>query len=145
MELTDMVEGYELLRSTSQLDPLYSETGRIILLHDDQSVRVYLTIGLDSWEDITLEIEVFMGVSRKVKSVQSQSVYDYENDTSLSKGQLLECISLIEYLLRLEESGFKLEIVLDDCIWTARYTVNHKPDTQLFGIVVPPNHLEKMS
>ena len=137
MELTDLVEGYELLRSTSQLDPIYSETGRIVLLHDDGSVRIYLTKGSDSWEGVTLEIEIFMGVSRNQKSSEST------NDVTLSRDQLIECISLIEYLLRLKEAGFNLEIVLDGCIWTARCLVESRPGSQLFGIIVPPNHLVK--
>lgn len=139
MELTDLVEGYELLRSTSQHDPIYSETGRIVLLHDDGSVRVYLTKDPDSWEDIALEIEIFMGVGRNRKSLEPDSTYD----VSLTRAQLVECISLIEYLLRLEEAGFNLEIVLDGCIWTARCPVKSKPGSQLFGIIVPPIHLDK--
>jgi len=111
MELSDLVEGYELLRSTSQLDPLYSETGRTVLLHDDGYVRVYLTKGPDKWEE-------------------------------LSRSQLIECISYIEYMLRLEEAGFNLEVVLDGCIWTARYTIGRNPDSQLLRTIAPPNHYD---
>jgi hypothetical protein len=141
MELNDLVEGYELLRSTSQLDPIYSETGRTVLLHDEGPVRIYLTKDPDSWEDITLEIEIFMGVGRNLKTVRSEST----NDVSLSRTQLVECISLIEYLLRLEEAGFYLEIVLDGCIWTARHQIRNKPDSQLFLTMTPPNHSEMRS
>lgn len=141
MELTDLVEGYELLRSTSQLDPNYSETGRVVLLHDDGSVRVYLTKGPDSWEEISLEVEIFMGVGRNRKLSQSESI----DDVSLSRTQLFECISLIEYLLRLEKAGFNLEIVLDGCIWTARRFLKSRPGSQLFGIIAPPSHLDKRS
>ncbi len=139
MELTDLLEGYELLCSTSQLDPIYLESGRTVLLHDDGSVRIYLTKGQDSWEDITLEIEIFMGVRRNQKSSDSGSI----DDVSLSRIQLIECISHIDYLLRLEEAGFNLEIVLDGCIWTARFYLKSKPSAQLFEIIVPPNHLVK--
>lgn len=145
MEFTDLVEGYELLSSISQLDPVYSETGRIVLLHDDGSVRIYLTKDPDSWEDITLEIEIFMGGSRNLKSVESKATDDYGSDLSLSRSQLVESISLMEYLLRLEESGFNLEIVLDGCIWTARCIVKNKPDLRLFGTIVPPIYLDKRS
>jgi len=139
MKLTDLVEGFELLCSTSQLDPTYLETGRTVLLHDDGSVRVYLTKGQDSWEDITLEIEIFMGVRRNQKSSKSES----PDDVNLSRIQLIECISYIDYLLRLEEAGFNLEIVLDGCIWTARSHLKSKPSAQLFEIILPPNHLVK--
>lgn len=137
MNLTALVEGYELLCSTSQLDPNYLDTGRTVLLHDDGLVRIYLTKGQDSWEDITLEIEVFMGVRRSQKSFDSELT----DDVSLSRTQLIECISHIDYLLRLEEAGFNLEIVLDGCIWTARFQLKSRPSDQLFEIIVPPYHL----
>jgi hypothetical protein len=142
MELSDMIEGYELLRSTSQFDPLYSETGRTILLHDDGYVRVYLTKGPDIWGEISLEIDVFMGVGRRPKLGQSESIADTADDVSISKNQLVECISYIEYMLRLEEAGFKLEVVLDGCIWTARCSVGRNPDSQLFRTIVPPKHYD---
>ncbi|MFX1416221.1 MAG: hypothetical protein ACFFC0_05380 [Promethearchaeota archaeon] len=142
MELSDLVEGYELLRSTSQLDPLYSETGRTVLLHNDGSVRVYLTIGPDRWDSITLEIDIFMGVSPKLAPAQSGSTGDSVDDVQLSRSQLIDCISYIEYMLRLEEAGFKLEIVLDGCIWTARSPVRHRPDFNLFRIIAPPEESE---
>ncbi|MHA3964493.1 MAG: hypothetical protein AM325_013245 [Candidatus Thorarchaeota archaeon SMTZ1-45] len=142
MELSDLVEGYELLRSTSQLDPLYSETGRTVLLHDDGYVRVYLTKGPDKWEEISLEIDVFMGIGRSPESDQSRSINDNADDVSLSRSQLIECISYIEYMLRLEEAGFNLEVVLDGCIWTARYTIGRNPDSQLLRTIAPPNHYD---
>ena len=138
MELSDLVEGYNLLYSTSQLDPFYSETGRTVLLHDDGPVRIYLTKEPDSWEEIALEIDIFMGVGRTSDSVQSYSTNDRVSDISISRLQLIECISYIEYMLRLEEAGFNLEFVLDGCIWTARYLLRNKPDSQLFRIIAPP-------
>ncbi|MFW9804740.1 MAG: hypothetical protein ACFFFC_18940 [Candidatus Thorarchaeota archaeon] len=142
MNLSDLIEGYELLCSTSQLDPLYFETGRTVLLHNDEYVRVYLTRGPDRWEEISLEIDVFMGVGRRVKSTHSESIDDSADDVSLSRNQLIECISYIEYMLRLEDAGFKIEVVLDGCIWTARCDVVGPPDSQLFRTIVPPKHNE---
>jgi hypothetical protein len=137
MELSDLVEGFELLRSASQPDTEYSETGRNVLLHDDGFVRVYLTAGPDNWEDIMLEIEVFIGVSPN--SINPDDV------SGLSRTQLIESISYIEYMLRLEAFGFNLDLVLDGCIWTARLLVQRKPDSQLFRIITPPKHQGKGS
>jgi hypothetical protein len=138
MELSDLVEGYDLLYSTSQLDPFYSEAGRTVLLHDDGLVRVYLTKEPDRWEEIALEIDIFMGVGRTSDSVQSESTNDRVSDISISRRQLIECISYIEYMIRLEEAGFNLEVVLDGCIWTARCLLRSKPDSQLLRIITPP-------
>ncbi len=142
MDLSDLVEGYELLCSTSQFDPIYSETGRTILLHDDGYVRVYLTKGPDKWEEISLEIDIFMGIGRSRKSTKSELIDDDSDDVSLSRNQLIECISYIEYMLRLEEAGFSLEVLLDGCIWTARYSIGMNPDSQLFRIIVPTKHYD---
>jgi len=138
MELCDLVEGYEILCSTSQLDPPYSETGRTVLLHDDGPVRIYLTKDPERWGEIALEIDIFIGVGRISDSVQSESTNNRVNDISISRPQLIECISYIEYMIRLEEAGFNLEVVLDGCIWTARYLLRSKPDSQLFRIIAPP-------
>ena len=140
MKLSDLVEGYELLCSTSQLDPLYSETGRTVLLHDDEYVRVYLTKEPDTWEEITLEIDIFMGVGSRSESDLSEPPGEDAADVRLSRNQLIECISYIEYMLRLEAAGFTLEVVLDGCIWTARRIVGESPDSQLFGTIVPPTY-----
>ncbi len=140
MELSDLVEGYELLCSTSHLDPLLSETGRTLLLHDDGSVRICLTKGPDRWEEISLEIDIFMGVGRGPMPVQSESIGDGADDVGLSRTQLVECILYLEYMLRLEEAGFKLGVVLDGCIWTARCLVSEKPDSQLLATIAPPSH-----
>jgi len=140
MELSDLVEGYELLCSTSQLDSFYSETGRTVLLHDDGSIRVYLAKEPERWEEISLEIEIFMGAARILDSAQSKSTHECADDVTLSRAQLVECISYLEYLLRLEEAGFNLEVVLDGCIWTARYLVLMRPDSRLFEIIMPPTY-----
>ena len=145
MKLSDLVEGYDLLRSISQLEPHSSETGRIVLLHDGESVRIYLTREIDSWENITLEIEIFMGVNPNPIATPSESTPNYVAESSISRDQLIESISLLEYLIRLEESGFKLEIVSDGCIWTARLLMKDIPGSRLFGIIVPPNHHTKRS
>ena len=98
--------------------------------------------GPDIWEEISLEIEVFMGASNISESAHSESTNDNSDDVSLSRFQLIRCISYMEYMLRLEEAGFNLEVVLDGCIWTGRCIVGKKPDSQLLRTIIPPNHYD---
>lgn len=142
MNLSKLVEGYELLRSTSHLDPLFSESGRTVLLHEDEYIKVYLLRGPENWNEIHLEIEVFMGVGRNVESSNSDLNHQTSYDVSISRSQLKDCISYIEYMLRLDEAGFTLEIVLDGCVWTARSSLRGIPDAKLLKIIDPPRHLE---
>ncbi|MFW9926906.1 MAG: hypothetical protein ACFFDM_09075 [Candidatus Thorarchaeota archaeon] len=143
MELSDLVEGYELLCSTSQLDSFYSQIGRTVLLHDNGSIRICLVKEPDNWEEIILEIDIFMGARCISESVQDQPISESFDNVAISKEQLVEYISYLEYLLRLEEAGFNLELILDGCIWTAQYSVRVKPDSRLFEIINPLDYKKK--
>jgi hypothetical protein len=130
-KLPDLVEGYELLRSTSQQDPLYAENGRTVLLYDRHSIRIYLTRELQTWRDISLEVEVFLSTPEETETASMTK--------EGGSGRLLLRLSrYLDYLLRLKQEGFMLDPVAGDCVWTAKRALESKPNTQLYKIVSPP-------
>jgi hypothetical protein len=130
-KLSDLVEGYEILRSTSQQDPLYADNGRTILLYDEQSVRVYLTREPQTWKDISLEVEVFLSTPEGTKTAS-------RSKEAGARSELLKIARCLDYLLRLERKGFTLDPFAGDCVWTARRVLEAKPDAHLYKIVFPP-------
>jgi len=134
-ELSDLVEGYELLRSTSQQDLLYAENGRTILLYDEQSVRIHLTREPQSWKDISLEVEVFLSTREDTKTPSRGKQVG-------ARGVLLKLARYLDYLLRLDREGFALDSFAGDCVWTARRVLVAKPSAPLYKIISPPKDLE---
>ncbi|UCE10606.1 MAG: hypothetical protein JSW61_01380 [Candidatus Thorarchaeota archaeon] len=143
VRISDLVEGYEWIRSTSQHDPLCSESGCTVLLHDGLSVRVFLTREPERWHEIWLEIEVLMPVGlrsrRDLSDSMDGSVEDSDDQQEVSRTQMEDCIGHMRYLSKLEAAGFRLEVVFDGCIWTARLPIVSVPDMNLLQIITPPD------
>lgn len=131
-KLSDLIEGYELLRSTSQQDPLYTETGRTVLLYDKQSIRIYLTREPQTWKDILLEVEVYLSAPDDV------TVASYSTEKPTARRLLLRSSHYLDYLLRLEQEGFTLDPPAGDCVWTARQVLEAKPNARLYKTISPP-------
>ncbi|MFW9907166.1 MAG: hypothetical protein ACFFEF_01215 [Candidatus Thorarchaeota archaeon] len=138
MNMVAFVEGYAALSATSQHDSLYSATGRTILLHNSEDCRIYLTKGPESWEEVYLEIEVYLPMGCDTNQ-ESLELNDFDSEIeSLSRAQLLRYINYIEYLLLLEEHGFKIGVVTDECVLTARTILKDTPQQELLDLVTPP-------
>jgi len=134
-KLSDLVEGYELLCSTSEQDPLYADNGRTILLYDEQSVRIHLTREPQTWKDISLEVEVFLSIREDTKSASQGKEVG-------ARGVLLKLARYMDYLLRLEREGFTLDPFAGDCVWTARRVLETKPNARLYKTISPPRDVE---
>ena len=46
-------------------------------------------------------------------------------------------IQTLEYLLRLQDAGFSLDIIGQDCMWTAYLEFNDLPDQDFFNLLIP--------
>ncbi len=47
--------------------------------------------------------------------------------------------SHLEYLERLLHKGFRLDLIGNDCLWTASYDMDERPEDEIFDLLVPPS------
>jgi hypothetical protein len=45
----------------------------------------------------------------------------------------------LEYLERLLHEGFRLDLIANDCLWTASYEIRKSPEKEFFDLLVPPS------
>ena len=139
-KLSDLVEGYELLRSASQQDPVYAENGRTILLYDERSVRIYMTREPQTWKEISLEVEVFLSQPDDTMNTlpAAEGAGARRVSQSDTRKLLRRCARYLDYLAKLQHEGFVLDPVAGDCVWTARRVLEGIPDAHLYKTISPP-------
>ena len=121
----------ELTRVSLSSSDLNDAQESVSLLHQDDWVRILLVRQLDKDAEITIEIESSLPLRAKGEPAIK--------DGPLVASELLRgMIRTLEYLLSLEKMGFKLDIIGQDCMWTAYKDFNTPPDTVFFDAISPP-------
>ena len=102
----------------SELFVVISETEwiRILLLKTTQD------------EEITISIEVELSLPKCVA----------RGDLQNRKTLLSDMVTHLEYLQKLYEIGFELEVMRTDCLWTATKTLDSVPSQELCQSLTPP-------
>lgn len=99
-------------------------------LYQTDWVRILVIRNADNLDWTTIEIE-----SSLPQMIQGEHK-DIKKATQVQT--LIEgMIKTLEYLLRLQESGFSLDIIGQDCMWTAYKEFDTVPDEKLFEIILP--------
>jgi hypothetical protein len=47
-------------------------------------------------------------------------------------------INHLQYLQKLNQTGFSLDIIKHDCLWTASQSFSETPPREIFELLVPP-------
>jgi len=115
-------------------EPLASETldnpEVIFNLHQNDWIRILLVRNVENPEITTIEVESSLPLRVKGEHI--------EVEDAVQTCQLLEgMIDTLKYLLRLQESGFKLDIIGQDCMWTAYMEFDVMPDEEIFQVLLP--------
>ena len=93
-------------------------------------VRILLVRNIDNPECTTIEIESSL-------PLHIQGEYKNIEDGLKTRDLLNGMISTLEYLLRLQEAGFTLDIIGQDCMWTAYYEFDSLPGEKFFHQLIP--------
>ena len=102
----------------------------IFSLWQSDWVRILLVRNVENPNWTTLEIE---------SSLPARIQGEHKNaDDGLEIRELLTgMIKTLEYLIRLQEAGFTLDIIGQDCMWTAYLEFDTLPDAALFQMLLP--------
>jgi len=103
----------------------------VCLLHQDDWVRILLIRQLENPDHLTIEIES----SLPLRAHGEPSIKD---GTMMARNLLLGMIRTLQYLLNLEKVGFNLDIIGQDCMWTAYKDFSTHPDVAIFDAITPP-------
>ena len=86
---------------------------------------------------VSIEVEVWLPHRKEVRDETSDNSQDSSKDDNLGH-TLSRLIELMQYLLRLHQSGFTLDVIKHDCLWTASRSFSKPPSRKIFELLLPP-------
>lgn len=102
----------------------------VSVLFQDDWIRI-LVVRLSETPDlVTLEIESSLPLHARNPDGNSE-------ENSEARDFLKGTIRTLEYFLRLQESGFQLDIIGQDCMWTAHMDFSECPDERILEDLLP--------
>ena len=137
MQATELMEKYLQVVKTAPAPEALEAAGEVIVvLHTTRWARILLVWRADTPKQVVIEVEV--SLPRAVKQVRASELLACgEQETEM--GELLkELIEHQQYLLRLKTVGFVLDVIRQDCLWTASGTFTGNPSLEVFELLIPP-------
>jgi hypothetical protein len=131
-QLSEMMDCYEHFKTKPFNELIPNEDGESIeSLCETDWARILLIRIANEPNSIRIEVEISLP-----KSVSGHT----SKPTSVKpRDSLKEMITHLEYLLALEGFGFKLDLVGEDCLWTASKKTPDLLDEEVFKALIPPS------
>jgi hypothetical protein len=140
MNLEELMQKYQQLSTKPLGAPsLENESGESVeALYHSSSLRILLLRTAEEPDHDTIEVEVWLPGPYSDGDSNSSS----QSDETVKTGDLGEALSKminhLQYLHRLHQSGFMLDVIKHDCLWTASRTFSEPPSRELFEVLLPP-------
>ena len=115
-----------LAQSPEDIDP-DNDSELFVVISETEWIRVLLLKTIQK-EAATISIEVELSLPKCVSRDNIQN-----KETVLS-----DMVTHLEYLQKLYEIGFELEVMRTDCLWTAAKTLDSVPSQELCASLTPP-------
>ncbi len=140
MNPEELMKKYQQLTAKPLDSPsMKNESGESVMsLFQSSSLRILLLRTSEEPETVSVEVEVWLpGNNSDNGSSQSNSPSaDSENEKlGVVLGQMIDHL---QYLLRLHQSGFILDVIKHDCLWTASKSFVKPPSREVFDLLLPP-------
>jgi len=109
-----------------------NETGEsVFALFQSSSLRILLLRSSEEPGIVSIEVEVWLPGNNSNNDLT-------EPDNEKLGVILTQMINHLQYLLRLHQSGFTLDVIKHDCLWTASKSFKKTPSRDLFDLLLPP-------
>lgn len=133
MKAEKLFEKYQQLTATPlDSSSLENESGEsVAALYQSSSLRILVIRSSENPDIASIEVEVWL------PSINSNHDPDQSDDELLSE-VLSKMIEDLSYLLKLHQSGFTLDVIKHDCLWTASKTFEKPPSREFFNLLLPP-------
>ncbi len=141
MKIDQLMEKYQKIISTpiESPTPIFNESGETVeILLQTNSMRILVIRESVNPQTVYLEVEVWLPnhypntLDTKSKTTETE-LEDEDLSTTLSR-----MIDHLQYLLKLQQSGFTLDVIKHDCLWTASKSFTETPSRALFELLIPP-------
>ena len=138
MKLEELIEKYQQLTTPPVDSSLLSELGETVTpLIQTTSLRILLIRTKKDPKTVSIEVEVWLPNHTESIDQTPNSSQDNFKDDNLGH-TLSRLIELMQYLLRLHQSGFMLDVIKHDCLWTASRSFSKHPSRGTFELLLPP-------
>jgi hypothetical protein len=118
----------EILNEPIDASPDLPES--VSVLFQDDWVRILVVRSVEAPDLVTLEIESSL-------PLHTRNSHSRSEENSKARELLRGTIRTLEYFLRLQESGFQLDIIGQDCMWTAHMDFSECPDESMLANLLP--------
>lgn len=111
---------------------------RVVTIYETTWLRILLIRSLKHLDLVRLVVEVsFPNWLYDLPLILNND--DKPNETSATLQKVLkEMVIHLEYLRKLGDSGFRLELLVEEGIWSASTDLKETPSKKLFSILNPP-------
>ncbi len=140
MNTEELMKKYQQLTAKPlDLRSIENESGESVSsLYQSSSLRILLLRTSEKPKTVSVEVEVWLpgNNSDNGSSQSNQSISESENEKL--GATLSQMINHLQYLLRLHQFGFALDVIKHDCLWTASKSFEKPPNRELFDLLCPP-------
>jgi len=131
MSAIDLEKRYQEILNLKESSVLYNQEGEAILtLCKTQWIRILVVRKPGPTEPSSIEVE--LSVPDCVAQAGATPTRDDHRD--LLNGVIIH----FEYLKKLFEAGFAVDLIAGDCLWTAYREIETEPDIRFFELLTPP-------
>ena len=140
-EMTDPSElnkRYEQILATPIKELRFNEHGEsVAILCQSEWVRILVIQRQDPANLVSIEVELSLPArSTKVSSGIREKDDLKEADTKVLADQVIEHL---RYMTLLQDEGFTLELIGQECLWTASRDLQESPRQEFFELLSPPS------
>ncbi|MHA2315187.1 MAG: hypothetical protein ACXACF_07880 [Candidatus Hermodarchaeia archaeon] len=144
MEYSDLVKGYQQLINKHNASALTDDhPEQVVTIHETVWLRILLIHSLKNPDVVRLVVEVSFPnwVYEIPVSFNNDEII---KESSLSLPDVLkEMVIHLEYLHKLSDVGFRLELLAEEGIWSASTELKQPPSKELFKALVPTKSMTK--
>ncbi|MFX1330536.1 MAG: hypothetical protein ACFE9W_03195 [Promethearchaeota archaeon] len=140
-EMTDpseLIKRYEQIIETPAKELRFNEHGEsVAILCQSEWVRILVIQRQDTANLVSIEVELSLPArSTKASSGIREKGDLKEADTKVLADQVIEHL---RYMTLLQDEGFTLELIGQECLWTASRDLQESPRQEFFELLTPPS------
>ncbi len=144
MEYSDLVKGYrQLISKPIEFALTDDHPERVVTIHETVWLRILLIQNLKNPDIVRLVVEVsFPSWVYALPVVLNNDEVIKESSRNLPD-ILKEMVIHLEYLHKLSDVGFRLELLAEEGIWSASTELKQPPSKELFNALVHKKSMAK--
>ncbi len=141
ISISELIKRYSELSGVPDDKLSFNENGESLsILCQSEWVRILVIRRLNTPDQVTIEVELSFPTRVHTKKVETNEEADIEaNSTKDTLALLEEAVTHLRYLAKLHDRGFALDVIGQECLWTAFRDFNNTPDAEMFELLNPPS------